>query len=349
MKIVHVIFSLYGGGSENLLIDTVNEQIKTEQVTVVVVNDCYRETLINEIDKRVKIILLKRKAASKNPLPIIKLNYLLQKINPDAIHIHNHSLPKILLGMFKKKLVYTIHALNIPMDLSHKVKFMIAISDAVKQDAASRSRTPIVTIQNGINTDKIESCDNITKDKNTTFRIIQLGELNIEVKGQDILIEAMAMLKEKGINNVEVDFIGEGKDYELLQNLAIERNVSERINFLGQKTREYIYSHLKYYDLMCHPSRSEGFGLVIAEGLAAGLPMLVPDSGGPYEVIEKGRYGCTFSNESAEDCAAKIEHIINNYDEIAAKYNNGREYVIGKYSVARMAKEYINAYKKYIQ
>ena len=349
MKIVHIIYAMYGGGSENLLIDTVNEQVKTEQVAVIVVNDCYRESMINEIDKRVKVVLLKRKVASKNPFPIIKLNYLLHKINPDVIHIHSYSLPKILLGMFKKKLVYTIHALNIPMDLSHKVRFMIAISDAVKQDAASRSHTPIVTIPNGINTDKIESHDNIPKDKNTTFRIIQLGELNIQVKGQDILIEAMAMLEEKGIRNIEVDFIGEGKDKELLQKLAIDKNVSKRINFIGQKTREYIYSHLKDYDLMCHPSRSEGFGLVIAEGLAAGLPMLVPDVGGPYEVIANGKYGCTFANESAEDCATKIEYIMRNYNEIAAKCNNGREYVIGKYSVARMVKEYINAYKEYIQ
>lgn len=349
MKIVHIIYSLYGGGSENLLIDTVNEQVKTEDVSVIIVNDCYRDRMINEIDKRTNVILLKRKTASKNPFPIIKLNYLLYKIKPDVVHLHSYTLPKIILNRFHKKSVFTIHALNIPMDFSHKTRFMIAISDTVKQDASSRSNTLILTIPNGINTDKIEFCHPKTKDKNSVFRIVQLGELKIDAKGQDILIKAISILNAKGIKNIEVDFIGEGNDKELLEKLVKENNLYSKINFLGQKTRDYIYTNLKYYDLMCHPSRCEGFGLVIAEGLAAGLQILVPDSGGPYEVIEHGKYGSTFTNESAEDCAEKIEHIMKNYGEIVAKYNNGREYVIGKYSVARMAKEYINAYKEYIK
>ena len=346
MRILHIIFSLYGGGSENLLIDTVNEQVKSEEVTVIIINDCLRQSLINEIDKRVKVVLLNRKPQSKNPFVIIRLNYLLFRIKPNVIHIHHLSISKIICRNFHKRLFYTIHALNIPMALSKYVKCMIAISNAVKENTAHRTNTPIITIPNGINTDKIRHKFHKDIDKEETFKIIQLGELNIEIKGQDILIEAISILRNKGINNISVDFIGDGKDRMSLEKLTKEMGLCNNIKFLGQKNRDYIYSNLKDYDLMCHPSRSEGFGLVIAEGLAAGLPILVPDAGGPYEVIERGKYGCTFTNENAEDCAAKIEYIMNNYKEVSEKYQDGRKYVIEKYSIRKMTREYINVYKE---
>lgn len=348
MKIVHIIFSLNVGGAENLLIDTVNEQVKNEEVTVIIINDSITQSLINEFDKRVKVILLNRKAKSKNPFAFIRLNYLLFRISPDVIHLHHISIAKFICKGFHKKTFYTIHALNIPMDASKYVKCMIAISDAVKENAETRTGTPIITIPNGINTNKILFQPQKSKDKEKIFRIIQLGRLFVKFKGQDILIEAISILKNKGIKNIEVDFIGDGEDKELLLKLAKEKQVENCINFLGQRTREYIYSHLRDYDLMCHPSRNEGFGLVIAEGMAAGLPILVPNSGGPYEVIEQGKYGTTFEYENCADCAEKIEYIINNYEEITKKHTDGRNLVIKKYSIKKMVEEYIKTYKKYI-
>ena len=41
MKIVHCIFSFNTGGAETMLIDIVNEQIKTQEVTIVIVNHIY--------------------------------------------------------------------------------------------------------------------------------------------------------------------------------------------------------------------------------------------------------------------------------------------------------------------
>ncbi len=80
-------------------------------------------------------------------------------------------------------------------------------------------------------------------------------------KGQDILINAISILKKRNIKNIEVSFIGTGNDIHILKQMADNLGVSEQIHFLGLKDRQYIYSHLKEYDLMCHPARYEGFGL----------------------------------------------------------------------------------------
>ena len=111
------------------------------------------------------------------------------------------------------------------------------------------------------------------------------------------------------------------------------------------RDREYIYSHLKDYDLMCHPARYEGFGLTVAEGIAAMLPVLVSDEGGPFEIIEHGKLGTAFKMESVDDCAAKIEHIYRNYQEALALTRAAYDKVKTCYSIERMVAEYIDYYK----
>ena len=49
---------------------------------------------------------------------------------------------------------------------------------------------------------------------------------------------------------------------------------------------------------MVHPARTEGFGLVIAEGLAAGLKMVVSDIAGPVEVVDGGRRGLVVEKDN---------------------------------------------------
>ena len=88
---------------------------------------------------------------------------------------------------------------------------------------------------------------------------------------------------------MSVAFIGEGDSRTFLEKMSADLNVADRVDFLGLKDRDYIYQHLCDYDLMCHPSRFEGFGLTVAEGMVAKLPVLVATGDGPYEIIGQGK------------------------------------------------------------
>lgn len=341
MKILHCIFSFTVGGSESMLVDIVNEQVKTDDVTLLIVNGYSDDGLLSALDKRVEVLMMGRREGANPLMLMLRLNWKLRRMNFDVIHIHNHKLAGLIRGL-DHKLVFTAHCLNIPMIYAGRVR-IIAISNAVRDDIVSRRPSAKVTvIPNGICSDTVSRRD--LRMFGDTFRIVQVGSLNVGYKGQDYLIEAVKILKDCGIDNVSVDFIGKGADLEMLERLAGRLGVSDRVNFLGGRDRAYIYSHLCEYDLMCHPARYEGFGLVVAEGMAAQLPVAVPSEGGPYEVIGCGRFGTTFAPRSAAACADAIKSIYDDYGKALSRVIPAAEHVTTNYSVSSMVARYLSFY-----
>lgn len=344
MKIAHVIFSLNIGGAETMLIDIMNEQSNSNLITLFILNDSFDKNLLNSIDKHVNIISIKRSPGSINPIYLIKLNYLIRKGKYDIVHCHNSSMPSVLFPKFiGRKLIFTAHDLNLNILKYNRIKNIIAISDAVAKDLEEKYLLPIDVVYNGIN------CRNIKKrDSNLSFspfKIVQVARLEHIKKGQDILIKALKILIEKGLD-VEVYFIGDGSSKGYLEELCNEYNLINKVHFLGIRDRKYIYSNLYQYDLMCHPARYEGFGLTVAEGMAACLPVLVPDKGGPAEITMNNKYGNIFIHEDIFSCADAIENIILNYKEAYYKAVLSSEHVKEKYSIENMCTKYMEVYMK---
>lgn len=348
MKIVHCIWSLCPGGAELMLIELVNQQSLIEDVSVIIVNDVFSPQLVALFSPCVEVHFIHRPPGSHSLRYVWRLNRLLHKIQPTVVHLHNSNLAAIVRFRPNRGLFLTVHDLQISLKYVRRNMKLIAISDAVKEDVLNRRGSYCIkTIPNGIDVNAIMQRDPAREaDKSHPFRIIQVARLEAEKKGQDILIEAIAFLKKKGLSDIHVDFIGEGSSMAQLQNLTAEYDVVDKVHFWGLRERAYIYQHLKDYDLMCHPARYEGFGLAVAEGMAAGLPVLVPDEGGPFEVIRHGALGYTFKMGDAEDCASMIEHIARNYDDALRKTAEAQKYVLEQFSIQRMAMAYIDYYKE---
>lgn len=347
MKIVHCIYSLNVGGAETMLVDIINEQVSSHDVTLIIVNDSYSQTLLDQIDRRISIINIKRKAGSLNPWSFIRLNYILYTGKYDIIHLHSSSLSRVLLGIMENKIVYTAHCLGVNIKDILRGGAIFAISESVRNDLFVRGQGVInddrvVIVPNGVRLDAIRS--KIEYRCCHKFSVINVARLDSALKGQDILIRAIALLRDRGIDNLSVDFIGEGCSRELLEKLSGDLNVSEQIRFLGMKDREYIYQHLCDYDLMCHPSRFEGFGLTVAEGMAAKLPVLVATGDGPYEIIGRGIYGYSFENGDEVSCADALEYILNNYEEAIGKTEQAWCHIRDNYSIQNTAQRYLKEY-----
>jgi len=346
MKIVHIIFSFSTGGTETMLVDILNEQSKTQEVELIIVNDVVNKDLTDTINHEVKIHYLSRKPGSRNLLPILQFNYIVFKINPTVIHFHNHNGVNLLKHKTKTFTCLTIHSVNTPIINLFKYKKIFAISNAVQEDILTRGSVESIRVYNGIPLDTIVANGNFIQ--NDTFKIIQVSRLEHEIKGQHILIKALNILvKQKEITNIQLDFIGDGSSLEYLKKLVKELDMERNVNFLGMKTREFIYKELKNYQLLVQPSFFEGFGLTVVEGMAAKIPVLISDIDGPMEIIDRGKYGFYFKCGDIEDCSEMIYKIINDYQapEITKKINEAYDYVKENFNIQKTAQNYINNYK----
>ena len=108
-------------------------------------------------------------------------------------------------------------------------------------------------------------------------------------KGVDLLASAFVRLVQE-VSNVRLRIVGDGELREsLVQTL---RPVSERVEFVGFRDWNELPREYAAADVLCVPSRYDGWGLVVPEGLAAGLPVIATDRmGAALEFVESGRNG----------------------------------------------------------
>lgn len=344
MRIAHIMWALGTGGAETMLVDIVNNQVETDVVSVFVVNDSVEKKLLEKVDSRCKVYLLKRRAGSRSLLPWIKLNWFLFKFKPDVIHFHLEGMRKMVFYPVPK--VFTIHNVHTSGKEYPKYDALYAISDGVMNYTRQQGYES-VTVWNGIQTKNIKRKETEGYKGDGICKIVCVGRLFTPHKGQDVLVHALGLLKEQGSTKFHLDLIGDGESRNQLESMVTELGLKEYVTFLGQRDRTYIYEHLCEYDLFVLPSRSEGFGLSVAEAMCAKVPVLVCDLDGAMDVIDGGRLGMTFKAENATSLSNKIASFLTTgADEHLTE--EARVYAVEHFDISQTAKRYIEEYKKIV-
>lgn len=342
MRIAHINWSLGTGGIENMVSEIVSEQSKTDDVALFIINDLVEDYILNKIDKRVHLYLIGRKPGSRNPFPLFKFNLLLAKFHPDIIHCHATGEINLVFCPFGKR-VRTIHGTFNPCREYPKFDRLIAISKAVKEFTANQGFDS-VEIDNGISTSYITHTPS-GMFNDGKYHFIQVSRLKTKQKGQDILINALSILKDKyQKTNFHMHFIGDGEDKDKLVDLTKSKGLKDYITFEGRVEQQKIYKQLCEYDLFIQPSRIEGFGLTVAEAIAAKVPVLVSNIEGPLEIIDGGKYGKTFKSEDAEDCAKKLNEFMEQ-GKNDALIEDAYKHVVNNYDVSVTAEKYLEVYR----
>lgn len=346
MFIVHLICSFTTGGSETMLVDIINEQRKAgHSVALIIINNLIDDSLLSFVDNSVRIIRIDRIPGSRTPWCLIRLNYLLYKLNGDILHSHDSVIAGMLFPFFRKRLCLTVHMENAQKKYLSCYKTLIAISDTVKSDLERRTSFHIDLICNGINTNEI--LKKRDWQLNNPIRIVMVSRLEHLIKGQDILLKALHQLIHQDNRDIILDFIGEGGSKNYLESLVDSYQLSSNVNFLGVRSRSYIYSHLFQYDLLIQPSINEGFGLTVVEAMIARVPVLVSGNG-PMEIIGQGKYGYSFNSGDVAECKEKMSLMFDHYSELENLVNIAAQHANDKYSIQKTVSSYVHLYRSMI-
>lgn len=358
MKILYTMFSFRTGGIEKLLIDIVNNiELKSEdKIYICIINDIYDEELVKMINSKVEIKFLKRKRKSRSFKDIISYTKFVLENNIDIIHCEN--IQSVKLSMLSKilkpsiKIIHTVHSTQLYINYS-KINVLIdkifvykltAISQAVKNEIISKKvNKKIVLLYNAVNTSKFKNV--VRKEHKNNIVIGNVARILPHQKGQDVLIKAIKIVKNK-YPNVKCYFAGEceqghTKYLEDLKELVEQEELNENVEFLGKVID--IPKFFSNIDLFVLPSRIEGFGIALIEAMAAKIPVIASDVGGPKEIIGNNEYGILFKSEDYVDLAEKICYAIQNLDKIDTEKNS--EYVDRKFNIKTMTNKLYEIYK----
>lgn len=162
------------------------------------------------------------------------------------------------------------------------------------------------------------------------LNLIYVGEVN-QRKGIYQICEAAKILNNP---NIEFNIIGSG--YESQKELFAP--YEKHVTFHGPQFFEKLQNHFKHNHVFLFPSMGDGFGLVLLEAMAAGLPIIAScNSAGP-DIVSEGNNGFLIDACDTNMLVDRIMWCYNHMDELERMSNNARstakEYSWEKYNNA---------------
>ena len=315
MRILYYISSFKTGGVESFLVDIINTWVDDDEITLCIITDDYNNNLLKNIKRDIDILYLRkskkisRKAYFKQYLEYIKRKKI-DIINCQDIESLCFSATAKLVRP-KMKLYITIHEYEKEVQ-SKKIytyltrlllRKVIVVSDLIKNNL----------IKDGIDAKKIEVvCNGVKIDKYKNKKINCIGN-NIKIacisriipdkKGQDILIRSIEKVKEE-YNNVKCYLLGDVIEEDKLFLLYLKKiikslKLDKNIVFVGAINN--VPSFLNDMDILVVPSRSEGLGLTVLEGMAARVPVIGTNINSIKSLIKNDEYGDLFTYDDYHD------------------------------------------------
>lgn len=367
MNIVFIINKMGVGGAERIVHTLAHHYVLERDFNVTIINLDEGERAYN-FDSKIQIITLRSSRFAKGVgklifMPIIALDLALQlhRIKPNhavsflvranlahiltkvyfnrkPVHISERS---IIQQIYSSETVADRVMLGLSRFLYPRADSVIAISEGVKQSLIRAGIHPrhCSVIYNPLDLDAIRS--SLTNKVEWPL----LGRKNIlvtsgrfvESKDHATLLKAFAIVRKQ--YDASLVMIGTGPEEHRLKKLADKLGISEAVHWLGWQQNPYVF--LSKCDMFVLTSRFEGFGNVILEAIACGLPVISTDCPtGPREILGANRFGILVPVGDIESLASAISKLITHPAD-AAELKAKAVQRLADFNVEKIAGQYL--------
>ena len=172
-------------------------------------------------------------------------------------------------------------------------------------------------------------------DPAAPLTIITVGRL-APVKGQRLLIEAVAALKQTG-HAVELDIVGTGPERSRLEALTTHLEIEDIVRLEGAASQQRVADMLAQADVMALASFAEGVPVVLMEAMASGLPVVATRVAGIPELVEDGATGRLVTPARVPELVDALRELIEDAELRRSMGAVGREVVLEHFDATREA------------
>lgn len=358
-KIFLIIPTLKGGGAERVVLN-IAKNLNQNKFNIYLIICCPGNDFKDEIPEYINVKELNYKHVYQS---IPKLALLITKEKPDLIfsalsHMNLATIISNIISPVKTKVIISEHntySFNSGMKNKNKLKnFLMAkfinylynhskriifVSYGSLNDFKTIFKkidyNKAIVIYNPIVYDNI----NILKQEDVGIKekyILSVGRLTKQ-KGYEYLLKAFKLVYEQN-ENIRLIILGQGEDKEKLIEYCKELNIHDVVYFLG--FQENPYKYMANSEVFVLSSLWEGFGNVLVEAMACGVPVISTNCpSGPSEIIFDKINGILVPPKNPIALADAIINILNNKEYATSLAKKGLERA-QDFHVKKIIKEY---------
>lgn len=193
-----------------------------------------------------------------------------------------------------------------------------------------------MVVPNGIDDFWFASSSHVAKKVGETVKLIYAGRVE-KNKNIPTIQKAMDCLLTKGVKTA-LTVVGKIVDENIFDKIKND----SRITYLPAMPKEKLIEQYRKHDIFVMPSFTETFGLVYAEAMTQGLPVVYSEGQGFDGQFNEGFAGFHCDAYDAENVANAIEKVLKNYEEISARCPTAAE----KFKWHGICEKYVDVYRE---
>ena len=363
IRVLHVAEA--AGGVERYL-ETLFKYSKDKVENILVCSQNYDYEKFKRLADRVIVLKMAHDIQPSSDIKVERtLRRIIKQLKPDIVYAHSSKAGAFAriadLGL-NNKVIYNPHGWAFNMQQSAKKKEMykwvekisahfcdkiVCISDA-ERESALRGKickpSKLQVIYNGIDLEEIEKTAPMSRTQlgipEDAFVVGMVGRLSKQ-KAPDTFVKAAKLIKEK-VPNAFFLMVGDGELRNQVESLINQYDLGSSFLITGWVDNPTAY--MKIMDVGMLLSRWEGFGLVLPEYMACGVPIVATNVDAIPNIVRDGVNGMLIDKDSfvgAQKVCTRLNNEMELKDRIIA---SAKSMVRNKFGAKRVAKESIGLY-----